>query len=158
MIMTQARFASKDNVKKRVFAYSRIEQPCWSLEVAVNFRREISCGDGPLRERVAGQTQFRYIDFPVFEDRVQQLRHYMNTQKPRTFRQMWKDKLDALNYFTFWAVMIFGGLGVLLTVLSLAVSIAQTVASFKALNLPAQTSPSNWKGPQNLRKGQENWQ
>jgi hypothetical protein len=56
---------------------------------------------------------------------------------------MWKDKRDTSNYFTFWAVIVFGGLSVLLAFLSLAVSIAQTVASFKALNLSAQSGPSN---------------
>jgi hypothetical protein len=142
--MTQAiLFASKDSLKKRALAYSRVEQPGWGSEVAVKFHQEFYCGDGALRERVVGKSQFRYIDFPIFEDRLRQLRYYMDTQKPRTFRQIWKDKRDTLNYFTFWAVMIFGGLGVLLAFLSLAVSIALTVASFKALNLPAQPGPSN---------------
>jgi hypothetical protein len=133
-------FASKDSLKKRVLAYSRVEQPGWSSEVIAKFHQEWYCGD---RDWLAGKPQFRYGDFPIFEDRLRQLRHYMDTQKPCTFRQMWKDKRDTSNYFTFWAVMIFGGLGVLLAFLSLVVSIAQTVASFKALNLPSQPGPSN---------------
>jgi hypothetical protein len=143
-MMTQAiLFASKDSFKKRVLAYSRVPQPGWASDVAAKDHQEWYCGNGPLRKKVAEKSQFRYIDFPIFEDRLRQLRHYMDTQKPRTFRQMWKDKRDTSNYFTFWAVMIFGSLSVLLALLSLAVSIAQTVASFKALNLSAQSGPSN---------------
>jgi hypothetical protein len=143
-MMTQAiLFASKDSLKKRVLAYSRVPQPGWASDVAAKDHQEWYCGNGPLRKKVAEKSQFRYIDFPIFEDRLRQLRHYMDTQKPRNFRQMWKDKRDTSNYFTFWAVMIFGSLSVLLALLSLAVSIAQTVASFKALNLSAQSGLSN---------------
>jgi hypothetical protein len=76
-----------------------------------------------------------YSDFPLFETRFRQLRHYMDTQKPRGLRQLWKDNRDSLNYFTFWGVIIFGVLSVFLALFSLAVGIAQTVASFKALAL-----------------------
>ncbi|KAH7400441.1 hypothetical protein BKA64DRAFT_708120 [Cadophora sp. MPI-SDFR-AT-0126] len=75
-----------------------------------------------------------YAQFPVFENRLRQLRHYMDSQKPRGIRQLWKDKRDTLNYYTFWGVIIFGSLSIFLAFFSLAVSIAQTVASFKALN------------------------
>jgi hypothetical protein len=145
IMMTQAiLFASKDSLKKRVLAYSRVEQPGWVSDVAAKDHQEWHCsGKGPLRHKVAGKSAFRYLEFPIFEDRLRHLRHYMDTQKPRTFRQMWKDKRDTSNYFTFWAVIVFGGLGVLLAFLSLAVSVAQTVASFKALNLPTQPGPAN---------------
>ncbi|KAK0108664.1 stretch-activated cation channel mid1 [Cadophora gregata] len=75
-----------------------------------------------------------YSQFGVFQTRLRQLRHYMDSQKPRGIRQLWKDKRDTLNYYTFWAVIIFGSLSIFLAFFSLAVSIAQTVASFKALS------------------------
>jgi len=62
----------------------------------------------------------------------------MDTQKPTSFWQLWKDKRDRLNYYTFLAVIIFGSLSIVLAFFSLAVSIAQTYAAFKALNVPAQ--------------------
>jgi hypothetical protein len=82
-----------------------------------------------------------YAQFPIFETRLRQLRHYMDSQKPRGLRQLWKDNRDSLNYYTFWGVIIFGLLSVFLTFFSLAVSVAQTIASFRALELatpPAQ--------------------
>jgi hypothetical protein len=82
-----------------------------------------------------------YARFPLFETRLRQLRHYMDGQKPRGFRQLWKDNRDSLNYYTFWGVIVFGGLSVILALFSLAVSIAQTVASFRALaGSPTPTS------------------
>jgi hypothetical protein len=84
-----------------------------------------------------------YAQFPVFETRLRQLQHYMGSQKPRGLRQLWKDNRDSLNYYTFWGVIVFGLLSVFLAFFSLAVSVAQTVASFRALELatpPASTS------------------
>jgi hypothetical protein len=59
----------------------------------------------------------------------------MDTQEPRGLRQLWRDNRDSLNYFTFWGVIIFGVSSVFLALFSLAVGIAQTVASFKSLAL-----------------------
>lgn len=91
---------------------------------------------------VGKHDQLRYSDFPVLENRLRQLRHYMDSQKPLTLWQLWKDKRDTLNYYTFWGVIFFGGLSVFLALFSLAVSIAQAVASFKALNLAPMPAPS----------------
>jgi len=66
---------------------------------------------------------------------LRQLRHYMDSQKPRDFRQLWNDNRDSLTYYTFWGVILFGGVGILLAFFSLAVGIAQAVAGFKALQL-----------------------
>jgi len=57
----------------------------------------------------------------------------MDSRKPRGLSQLWKDNRDSLNYYTFWGVIILGGLGVFLAICSLAVSVAQTVAAFRAL-------------------------
>ena len=78
----------------------------------------------------------KYSQFPLFETRLRELRHYMDSQKPHSLRQLWKDNRDSINYYTFWGVIIFGSLSVALSLFSLAVSIAQTVAAFR-------TSPTN---------------
>lgn len=82
------------------------------------------------------QTDFHYSQFDIFENRVRQLKFYMDSQKPRGFRQLWRDKRDALNYYTFWGVIIFGASTLFLAIVSLAVSAAQAVAAFKALDIP----------------------
>lgn len=82
-----------------------------------------------------------YSEFIIFENRIRQLVHYMDTQKPQGFRQLWRDKRDTLSYYTFWGVIIIGGLSVFPELFSLAVSIAQMVASFRALDLGTSTAP-----------------
>ena len=89
---------------------------------------------GKVFEAARSKRLVPYAQFPVFENRLRQLRHYMDSQKPRGIRQLWRDKRDTLNYYTFWGVIIFGSLSIFLAFFSLAVSVAQTVASFKALN------------------------
>ena len=79
------------------------------------------------------ELRLAYTNFPTFEPRIRELRAYMDSCRPTGFRQLWRDKRDSLNYYTFWGVIIFGFTSVLLALLSLAVSTAQTVASFKAL-------------------------
>lgn len=59
----------------------------------------------------------------------------MDQQKPHGLRQLLRDSRDALNYYTFMGVIIFGSLSILLALASLAVGIAQTYASFKALDV-----------------------
>lgn len=84
--------------------------------------------------------QYEYADFPVFQNRIRRLRNYMDTRKPQTLWELWRDKRDKLTFYTFWGVIIFGGLSVFLGVMSLAVSVAQTVVAFKALAPPAPTA------------------
>ena len=82
----------------------------------------------------SGQLPLAYSDFPGFESRLRELRAYMDSCRPTGIRGLWRDNRDSLNYYTFWGVIIFGLASVLLALLSLAVSTAQTVASFKALD------------------------
>lgn len=85
------------------------------------------------QEAALKRTSLIYAEFGIFETRLRELRHYMDSQKPMGLRQLWKDNRDSLNYYTFWGVIIFGGLSVFLAFASLAVGIAQTYASFKSL-------------------------
>lgn len=84
-----------------------------------------------VRERLS------YSQFPIYGNRIRQLRAYMDTQQPRGLRALWRDKRNSNSYYTFWFVVVFGSLSVFLGTCALAVSIAQTWATFKGL------SPSN---------------
>jgi hypothetical protein len=58
-------------------------------------------------------------------------------------RQLWRDNRDSSNYYTFWLVVAFGLLSVTLAMFSLAVSVAQTWASFRALDQSSSPSVSS---------------
>ena len=84
-----------------------------------------------------------YLQFPIHQHRIRALKQYMDQQKARSLRDLWRDKRDTLSWYTFWAVIIIGGVGLLLTLASLGVSSAQTAAAFRALNLPTNRIESD---------------
>lgn len=83
-----------------------------------------------------------YSSYPEYEDRLRVLKAYMDSKKPKGFRGLWRDKRDTYSYYTFWGVIIFGSVSVLLALLSLIASVLQTIATWKALDLPLQNSHS----------------
>ncbi|KAL2069543.1 hypothetical protein VTL71DRAFT_14222 [Oculimacula yallundae] len=54
----------------------------------------------------------------------------MDNQAPTGIRGLWRDKRNSYSFYTLWLVIIFGGTSILLALLSLAVSAAQTWAAF----------------------------
>ena len=74
-----------------------------------------------------------YSAYPIFGDRMRELKSYMDKQRPKTFKQLLKDRRDTVGYWAFWAVIVVGGLSIILTLISIAFSSAQTVAAFQAL-------------------------
>ena len=74
-----------------------------------------------------------FSSFPRFEPRLRELKFYLDNQKPSGWYQMWKDKRDKVQYVTFWAVLVFGTVGIVLALASLAVGIAQAAAAFQAV-------------------------
>jgi hypothetical protein len=79
-----------------------------------------------------------FSSYPLFGDRLRELKAYMDRQKPKSLWAIWKDRRDTVSYFTFWAVIVIGGVGILLALVSIAVSSAQTVAAFEALGGTSQ--------------------
>ncbi|KAF5869760.1 uncharacterized protein Bfra_010960 [Botrytis fragariae] len=86
-----------------------------------------------IESAARNESEIPYACFGHLEHRVRILREYTDKQKPRGFRQLWRDSRDSFNYYTFWGVIIFGAVSVFLAMASLAVSIAQTYASLKSL-------------------------
>jgi hypothetical protein len=78
-----------------------------------------------------------FDDFPYFGDRIRSMAIILEERKPRNLRQMWRDTKDSTQWWTFWLVLLVGVPSLLLALGSLAVSTAQTWASFKALNMPS---------------------
>ena len=74
-----------------------------------------------------------FSDFPRFSSRLREIKFYMDNQKPSGWYQMWKDKRDRVQYVTFWAVLVFGTVSIVLALVSIAVSSAQTVAAFRSI-------------------------
>lgn len=82
----------------------------------------------------------KYSSYPIFGDRLRELKGYMDKQRPKNLRQLFKDRRDTVGYWAFWAVIAVGGLSILLALISIAVSSAQVVAGFRALRPPDTSS------------------
>jgi hypothetical protein len=54
-------------------------------------------------------------DFPILRSRIAVLRQQMTNLKPRGWREIWNDKRDSAQWYTFWAVIVFGGAGIVLS-------------------------------------------
>lgn len=64
-------------------------------------------------------------DFPILRYRIAVLQRQLATTTPRTWVQLWRDKRDSANWLTFWAVILFGAFGSLMSLLQVVLQFAQ---------------------------------
>jgi hypothetical protein len=69
-------------------------------------------------------------DFPVLRSRLSTLAYEISIRKPRSWCALWKDKRDSAQWATFWTVIIFG-------LISLLLSLVQVI--LQAVQLAVQT-------------------
>jgi len=67
--------------------------------------------------------------FPYLKPKLDIIRHAIEAENPRSLFGIWKDKRDTLRWWIFWAVIVIGGLGLLLAAAQVGVSIAQLYVS-----------------------------
>ena len=63
--------------------------------------------------------------FPILRSRIAALHRLLSASKPRGWRELWRDKRDSAAWFTFWIVLIFGGIAILLSALQVLLQILQ---------------------------------
>jgi hypothetical protein len=49
-------------------------------------------------------------DFPVYGQRLAKLQEFCQRQQPSRLRDLWRDRRNPLQWYTFWAVLVVGGL------------------------------------------------
>lgn len=62
-------------------------------------------------------------DFPLYSNRFKVLHQLLMNTKARTWKQLWKDKRDSAAWLTFWLLLIFGGLGVILSFMQMVLQL-----------------------------------
>ncbi|EAQ84208.1 predicted protein [Chaetomium globosum CBS 148.51] len=70
-------------------------------------------------------------DFPAFGNRLLTLQRYINSQSPNSIKALWYDRRDTHRFWTFWAVIFFGGFSIIL-------SFTQTVLSGLQIDIARQ--------------------
>ena len=64
-------------------------------------------------------------DFPILRYKIALLAQRLSRNRPRTWKQMWNDRRDSPNWYTFWALLVFGGTGIMLAFFQLILQIIQ---------------------------------
>lgn len=67
-------------------------------------------------------------DFPILRQRIAILQHQLTHVKPRGWRAIWRDRRDSAQWYTFWAVIVFGSVG---TLLAITQTVLQGVQTFR---------------------------
>lgn len=78
--------------------------------------------DGNLLEQDVYSTA---IDFPMLAPRLLKLQQFDVRQQPSRMRDLWRDRRNPMQWYAFWAVLIIGGLTILISLLQLIVACLQ---------------------------------
>ncbi|KAG7287566.1 hypothetical protein NEMBOFW57_007078 [Staphylotrichum longicolle] len=68
-----------------------------------------------------------WVEFPLLGERLLQIQKYNEQQKPSSTRAQFRDTRNPAQWYTLWAVLILGALGIILSFLQLGVAVAQLV-------------------------------
>ncbi|KAI1408048.1 hypothetical protein F5Y13DRAFT_115086 [Hypoxylon sp. FL1857] len=82
--------------------------------------------EGDLQEENSYSSQ---DDFPLFGQRLVKLQEFTLRQQPSKLGDLWRDKRNPLQWYTFWAVLIVGGASILIGLLQLFIGTAQLVVT-----------------------------
>jgi hypothetical protein len=69
------------------------------------------------------------FDFPHLGMRLLKLHSYSVSQNPSKLKELWDDRRNPLQWFTFWAVIWFGGISIVLSLIQTGLSIGQLYIS-----------------------------
>ena len=70
-------------------------------------------------------------DFPFFAERLIKLQKHVAMQCANDWRALWRDRRDMGRFWALWAVVIFGGIAVLLGIIQLALGAAQVAGAYQ---------------------------
>jgi len=68
-------------------------------------------------------------DFLVLGERLELLAAELRGTKPKSWRDLLRDRRDTLQYWTFWLVAIAGGIGIMLSLMQVILGIIQVLQS-----------------------------
>lgn len=74
-------------------------------------------------------------DFPILSNRLDKIQRFVDSIQPNRMSSLWKDKRDILRWYTFWAVVVLGGINLVVAIVQTALSSAQVQLARAALEL-----------------------
>ncbi len=131
---------------KLLFANSRGGQKIWQQRERAKASYAAGGFNDPILEKLCGPKdssardgRLSYSmtsDFPIFAQRLQCIQDDILRQQPNRLSALWNDRREPLRWYTFWAVLAIGFIGLLLAVFQVITSVLQTVYTIKGYNAP----------------------
>lgn len=72
---------------------------------------------------------FASQDFPILQQRIEIIAKELKDKKPTSIADLIRDRRDTLQFLTFWLVLIFGGIGTLLSLIQVLLQAVQLIQS-----------------------------
>lgn len=73
-------------------------------------------------------------DFPILWVKLDYINKKMNESRPKGIQELWRDSRNSYQWYTLWAVLVIGGLGLLFAIVQTALSAAQLSLSMRQNN------------------------
>lgn len=115
------------------------DEPCLDNLCGMNFPRKASLSifGSPLTISYS-----KGADFPLLADRLSELQSYISSQQPNRLTALWHDRRNLLSWYTFWAVLIFGVMGIACSIIQTALAVVQTAIAWKTYQAQLASVPT----------------
>ncbi|KAI9671545.1 MAG: hypothetical protein M1817_003597 [Caeruleum heppii] len=80
-------------------------------------------------------------DFPILRKRLNRIQLYVDGIQPGRLTSLWRDRRDLRLWYTIWAVLIIGGIGVIQAFFAISLAAAQVGIARQSLKLQLQQLP-----------------
>lgn len=131
------------NSKRAKSVYKRHERSriCDMMGQDFDTHLDTLCHRGSTGRFIFKETYSKAADFPILSARLTELHDYVESQRPSRIMALWRDRRNLLNWYTLWAVLILGLLGIISSVVQIGVGGMQAAYSYKAYQLQLSSNP-----------------
>ncbi|KAJ3944324.1 uncharacterized protein N0V96_005850 [Colletotrichum fioriniae] len=89
----------------------------------------VGCRDFEQEKLLESDVYSAQSDFPRLGYRLINLQRFSLRQKPRRLTDLWRDRRNPLQWYTFWAVLWVGGAGIMLAIIQTVLAGVQVARS-----------------------------
>lgn len=119
LLMSYRLLFGQEKDTRRIFRYKEQRRVAIRQPDTYDPLLEIFCSRkrlDPAYEILDREASRLHRDFPYLRCRIAVLKRELSAKKARTWRDLWRDNRDTSSWYTFWAVIFFGGIGTILAI------------------------------------------
>jgi hypothetical protein len=129
-----------DRLSRKLYQKQRHRASLGRNPISVDPLLDVLCGKeistsfwkfhSPVRDTYDAAT-----DFPILRERLEAIEDYMAGIQPSRITSLWRDRRDIRTWYTIWAVLIVGGVSIILACISVYLASAQVALAAKSYQL-----------------------